>query len=112
MGEAYERDHMMRLEQSMEALTQQLQALIIAVQNQQNQPQYDSGDEGLGDDDYREVPWPRRRPLVRLEEDRRQDDMRVWELGMRTEVAEYQGSLQPEEFVGRLQESISRYMTI
>ena len=35
--EAYERDRMTRLEQQMEALTQQLQALM-AVQNQQNQP--------------------------------------------------------------------------
>ena len=33
----------------MEALTQQLQ-VFMAVQNQQNQPQYDSSDEGLGDD--------------------------------------------------------------
>ena len=50
----------------MEALTQQLQALM-AVQNQQ----YDSGDEGLGGDDYREVPQPRRRPPVRFDEEMR-----------------------------------------
>ena len=36
LEEAYERDHMKRLEHQMEALTQQLQALM-AVQNQQNQ---------------------------------------------------------------------------
>ena len=52
---ACERDRMTQLEQQMEALTQQLQALV-AVQNKQNQPQYDSGDEGLEGDDYREVP--------------------------------------------------------
>ena len=36
----------------METLTQQLQAFML-VQNQLNQPQYDSGDEGLrGDDNF------------------------------------------------------------
>ena len=89
---AYERDRMMWLEQQMEALTQQLQA-FMAVHNQYNQPQYDSHDEGLRDDNYQEVPWPRRRPPVRFEEERRQGDKIVWESGMRTEVPEFHGSL-------------------
>ena len=82
----------------MEALTQQLQA-FIAVQNQHNQPQYNSSDEGLRGDDYREVPRPRLRPPVCFEEEMRQDDRRVWESSMRLEVPEFQGSLQPEEFI-------------
>ena len=67
---------MTQLEQQMEALTQQLQALM-AVQNQQNQPQYDSGNEGLGSDDNREVPRPRCRPSVHFEEEMRQDGRNV-----------------------------------
>ena len=43
--EAYKCDRMTRLKQHMEALTQQFQ-VFLAVQNQQNQPQYDSSDEG------------------------------------------------------------------
>ena len=71
----------------------------MAIQNQQNQPQYDSGDEGLGGDDYRKVPRPRCRPPIRFEEEKRQDDRRMWELAICTEVIEFQGSLQPEEFI-------------
>ena len=52
----------------MEALLQQLQAFMV-VQNQQNQPQYDSGDKGLERDDYREVPRLSHRPPVYFEED-------------------------------------------
>ena len=85
----------------MEALTEQLQALM-AVENQQNQPQYNLGHEGLEGDDYQEVPRPRRRPHVRFEEEMRQDDWRIWESGMHTEVPEFQGSLQPEEFIDQL----------
>ena len=29
----------------------------------------------------------------------RQDDRKVWESGMRTKVPEFQGSLQPKEFI-------------
>ena len=78
------------------ALTQQFQAFL---ENQKNQPQYDSGDEGLGGDDSREVPRPRCRPPVHFEENKRQDDKKVWELGMRIEVLEFQGGLQPKEFI-------------
>ena len=85
----------------METLTQQLQALM-AVQNHQNQPQYDSRNEGLGGDNYREVARLRCRLLVRYEEENRQDDRRMWESGMRTEVPEFQGSLQPDEFINWL----------
>ena len=63
----------------------------MAIQNKQNQnqPQYDLGNEGLGGDDFHKVPRLRRRPPIRFEEDRRQDDKRVWELGMRTEVPQF-----------------------
>ena len=71
----------------------------MAVQNQQNQPQYDSSDEGLGGGDYWEVPRPRHRPPIRFKEKIRQDDKRMWELGMHTKVPEFQGSLQPKEFI-------------
>ena len=46
-----------------------------------------------------EIPRPRHRPLVLFDEDMRQDDRRVWESGMRTEVPKFQGSLQLEEFI-------------
>ena len=49
----------------------------MAVQNQQNQYQYDAGNEGLWCDDYWEVPRPKRRPPVHDEEERRQDDRRM-----------------------------------
>ena len=71
----------------------------MTVQNQQNQPQYDSSDEGLEGDDYWEVPRPRRRPPIHFDAEMRQDDRTVWELGMCTEVPEFQGSLQPDEFI-------------
>ena len=45
------------------------------------------------------MPRPRRRPPVSYEKERRQDDRRMWESGMRTKVPEFQGSLQPEEFI-------------
>ena len=45
------------------------------------------------------MPRPRRRPPVRFDEDRRQDDKRVWESVMCTKVPEFQGSLQPEKFI-------------
>ena len=71
----------------------------MAVQNQQNQPWYDLSDEGLEGDDYRKDPRPRCRPIVHFEEEKRQDDRRMWESDMQTKVLEYQGSLQPEEFI-------------
>ena len=58
------------------------------------------GNEGLlGGDDFQEVARPRHRPLICFEDDRRQDDRRVWESSMHTEVPEFHGSLQPEEFI-------------
>ena len=42
---------------------------------------------------------PRRKPPIRFEEKRRQDDRKAWESGMRTKVPEFQGSLQPTEFI-------------
>ena len=72
----------------------------MAIQNQQNQPQYDLGNEGLGGDDYKEVPRPRRRPPIHFEEEIRQDNRRMWESRMPTEVPEFQGSLQLKEFKG------------
>ena len=44
-------------------------------------------------DDYDDVPHRRRRQRV---ED---DDRRHWETGMRTEIPEFRGGLQPEEFL-------------
>ena len=82
----------------MEALTKQLQ-VFMTIQNQQYQPQYDSSDEGLKGDDYREVPQPRRRLLIHFKEEKRQDDIRMWESGKHIEVPEFQGSLQPEVFI-------------
>ena len=43
------------------------------------------------------MPRLRLRPPVRFEEDKR-----VWESGMHTEVLEFQGSLHPKEFVNWL----------
>ena len=82
----------------MEALSQQLQ-VFMAIQNQQNQTQYGSGDEGLWGDDYREEPRRRCRPPVSFKEERRQDDRRMWESGIRIKAPGFQGSLQLEEFI-------------
>ena len=45
------------------------------------------------------MPRPRHTPPVHFKEERRQDDRRMWESGMRTEVPEFQGSFQPMEFI-------------
>ena len=85
----------------MEALTQQHGA-FLAIHNRQNQRPYDSGDEDPLGDDFEEIPQQRRRAHIRYEEERRQDDRRTWEFGMRTKVPKFQGSLQAEEFIDRL----------
>ena len=73
----------------------------MATQNQQNQNHnlYNSYEDALGGDDFREVPRPRRRPPIRYEDERRQDDRRSWESSMRTKVLEFHGSFQLEEFL-------------
>ena len=48
------------------------------------------------------MPRSRRRPPVRFEEDRREDDRRMWELDICNEVPEFQRTLQPEEFINLL----------
>ena len=91
--EAYARDHMTRLEQQMEMLMQQFQA-FMANQNHQNHNAHDAGDDFEESDDSQEAPRRRRRvPALPIE------DRRWWEVGMRTEVPEFHGSLQPEEFL-------------
>ena len=94
--EVYNCGHMMRLKQQVEALTQQFQA-FLATQNQQNQNHnpYDSDEDALGGDDFRELPRLRRRPPIHYEDERRQDDKRLWDLGMHTKVPEFHGSLPP-----------------
>ena len=89
---------MTRLEDQIEALTQQFQE-FLANQNQQNHNPYDSGDDSAGSDDFWQVPQQRCRVPIHFEGDRRQDEMRLWEARMRTEVPEFHGSLQPEEFL-------------
>ena len=71
----------------------------MATQNQQNQNHnpYDSDEDALEGDDFREVPRQRHRAPIHFEVERRQDDMRSWESGMRTKVPEFH-----EEFLDRL----------
>ena len=79
---------------------QQFQA-FLATQIQQNHNPYHSGDDAHRVDHFREVPRSRRSP-VRYEDERRQDDKRLWKVCMCTEVLEYHGSLQPKEFIDQL----------
>ena len=97
--EAIERDRVLQLEQQVEQLTAQL-ATMRANQNQNQNPFQNLNPETGGDSDAEEesdgeeeIPQRRRRREPEA------DDSRRWESGMRTEVPEFQGSLQPEEFL-------------
>ncbi|KAI9165828.1 hypothetical protein LWI28_021216 [Acer negundo] len=94
--EAIERDRVLQLEQQVVQLTEQL-ATMRANQNQNpfqnlNPETGGDSDEEEESDEENEIPQSRRRVLEA-------NDNRRWESGMRTEVPEFQGSLQPEEFL-------------
>ena len=85
-----------RFERMMEQMTERMTALL-ANQNRNNLPPQnrhdfvENFDEGSVDEEI-EVPHRRRR-------DGADEDRRRWETGMRTEISEFHGSLQPEEFL-------------
>ena len=80
----------------MEQMTERMTALLTN-QNRNNLPPQNRNDfvenfdEGSVDE---EIEVPRRRRREEPDEDRRR-----WETGMRTEIPEFHGSLQPEEFL-------------
>ena len=85
-----------RFERMMEQMMERMIALLVN-QNRNNPPPQNHNDfsenfnEGSSDG---EIEVPRRRRRDRADEDRRR-----WETGMRTEIPEFHGSLQPEEFL-------------
>ncbi|KAB5524319.1 hypothetical protein DKX38_022068 [Salix brachista] len=89
---AIERDRMAQLEQQVEQLTAQLAAARA------NQNQYQALNPDTSSDEVEEDPRPRRGQRAPLADDR-VEDFRRWESGMRTEVPEFRGSMQPEEFL-------------
>ena len=93
--EAIERDHMVLLERQVEQLTEQL-AMIIANQNLfQTLNAETGGDSDKGKEGDEEVEVPQRQRKAAPEA----DDSRRWESWMRIEVPEFQGILQPEDFL-------------
>ena len=88
----------------LEQLTERMEALVMNPNRGRNpnpNPNLrhnagfdDTGDDiGSVDEEYYDE-LPRRRGRPRVEEDRRR-----WETGMRTEIPEFHGTLQPEEFI-------------
>ena len=97
MDEVYERDQMTQLEPQVAQLTEQV-AVLLALQNQfRNHNQHDSGSDGSsGDKEYYEVaPLCRCRVHVPTQE----NDRWRWETGMCTEILEFYGNMQSEEFL-------------
>ncbi|KAL5799320.1 hypothetical protein ACOSQ4_032204 [Xanthoceras sorbifolium] len=96
--EAIERDHVTLLERQVEQLTKQL-ATMMANQNPFHNLNLEMGGDSDGEE---EIPQPQRRQRVPEAENRagdRVEDIRRWESGMRIAVSEFQGSMQPEEFL-------------
>ncbi|KAK9168325.1 hypothetical protein Syun_000465 [Stephania yunnanensis] len=110
--EVYDRDNLNRqigqlIDQRMDAVVERLTARIDQLLGQnidrvRNHRREPVGDEPIGDsstegeDEYVEAPRRRYRPRA-VEEDRRR-----WESGLKTDVPEFHGTLQPEEFLGWL----------
>ena len=94
--EAIERDRMVQLERQVEQLTEQL-ATMRANQNPFQNLNPETGGDSDGEE---EIPLPQRQQRgPEIDEDKAGENIRRWESGMRTEVPEFQGSMQPEEFL-------------
>ncbi|KAI9174135.1 hypothetical protein LWI28_012455 [Acer negundo] len=93
---AIERDRVIQLERQVEQLTAQLAA------SRANQNPFQALHPETSSDEVEGDPQPRRRQRAPVTDDRvddRTEDVRRWESGMRTEVPEFRGSMQPEEFL-------------
>ncbi|EEF36882.1 conserved hypothetical protein [Ricinus communis] len=78
------------MEQRIQEIIDERMDLNRAQEN--NRPEQPIEDEDLGDEYDDEVPHQRQRPNA-------VDNNRHWESGMRTEIPEFHGSLQAEEFL-------------
>ncbi|KAI9184867.1 hypothetical protein LWI28_001955 [Acer negundo] len=93
---AIERDRVIQLERQVEQLTTQLAA------SRANQNPFQALHPETSSDEVEGDPQPRHRQRAPVTDDRvddRTEDVRRWESGMRTEVPEFRGSMQPEEFL-------------
>ncbi|KAI9175076.1 hypothetical protein LWI28_027000 [Acer negundo] len=93
---AIERDRVIQLERQVEQLTAQL------ATSRANQNPFQALHPETSSDEVEGEPQPRRRQRAPVTDDRvddRTEDVRRWESGMRTEVPEFHGSMQPEEFL-------------
>ncbi|PKI45517.1 hypothetical protein CRG98_034035 [Punica granatum] len=88
-----------KMDRMMEQLTQRMAALM-GIQNRENPnpnpnpnpDQEESGEDLEGENCFAKIPRRQQRGLI-------DDDRRCWESGMWTEILEFHGSLNPEEFL-------------
>ena len=98
--EVYERDMEQRIQEMiddrMDRVVAQLTDRLTTILGNQNQNHHRPPvDVDIDEEDEYEEELPRRRPRNAVEG----EDRRRWETGMRTEIPEFHGSLQPEDFL-------------